>query len=47
MHFPVDEGVGQPSRWTILRALRVLRWYAQGALSLDPTLGAWRGRAER
>ena len=27
---PVDlgEGVGQPSRWNTLRALRVLRWYA-------------------
>ena len=24
--FEVDEGVGQPSRWNTLRALRVLRW---------------------
>lgn len=28
MHFPIDEGVGRPSRWNTLRALRVLRWYA-------------------
>ncbi|MFN2141842.1 MAG: hypothetical protein ACK2U5_15245, partial [Candidatus Promineifilaceae bacterium] len=29
---PVDLGeeVGQPSRWTTLRALRVLGWYAAG-----------------
>jgi hypothetical protein len=26
VYFPVDEGVGQPSRWNTLRALRVLRW---------------------
>ena len=25
-HFDVDEGVGKPSRWNTLRALRVLRW---------------------
>jgi len=25
--FAVDEGVGQPSRWITLRALRVLRWW--------------------
>ena len=24
--FPVDDGVGKPSRWNTLRALRVLRW---------------------
>ena len=30
VHFPVDDGVGQPSRWNTLRALRVLRW-ADGA----------------
>jgi hypothetical protein len=24
----IDEGVGRPSRWNTLRALRVLRWYA-------------------
>jgi hypothetical protein len=24
---PVREGVGEPSRWNSLRALRVLRWY--------------------
>ena len=24
----IDEGVGQPSRWNTLRALRVLKWYS-------------------
>jgi hypothetical protein len=31
VHFSVDDGVGQPSRWNTLRALRVLRW-ADGAV---------------
>jgi hypothetical protein len=26
VHFAVDEGVGAPSRWNTLRALRVVRW---------------------
>ena len=26
MHFAIDEGVGKPSRWNTLRAMRVLRW---------------------
>ena len=26
IHFPLDAGDGQPSRWNTLRALRVLRW---------------------
>jgi hypothetical protein len=26
--FEVDDGIGQPSRWLTLRALRVLRWWA-------------------
>jgi hypothetical protein len=30
VHFPLEDGDGQPSRWNTLRALRVLRWY-QGA----------------
>ena len=29
MHFPIDEGVGRPSRWNTLRAMRVLRWYEE------------------
>lgn len=29
--FEVDDGVGQPSRWITLRALRVLRWWEQRA----------------
>lgn len=28
--FPVDEGVGQPSRWLTLRARRVLDWWRAG-----------------
>lgn len=28
VHFPLEDGDGQPSRWNTLRALRVLRWYA-------------------
>ncbi|GAB3408167.1 hypothetical protein GCM10027569_21040 [Flindersiella endophytica] len=27
VHFAIDNGEGQPSRWNTLRALRVLRWY--------------------
>jgi hypothetical protein len=27
LHFPLDAGVGAPSRWNTLRALRVLRWF--------------------
>ena len=27
VHFALEEGDGQPSRWNTLRALRVLRWY--------------------
>lgn len=27
VHFPLDDGVGEPSRWNTLRALRVLRWW--------------------
>jgi hypothetical protein len=30
MPVETDEGEGQPSRWQTLRALRVLRWGAQG-----------------
>jgi hypothetical protein len=31
VHFELEEGDGQPSRWNTLRALRVLRWYEDGA----------------
>ena len=31
IHFLFDDGDGLPSRWNTLRALRVLRWYEQGA----------------
>ena len=31
LHFAMDAGVGQPSRWNTLRALRVLRWHGQHA----------------
>jgi len=27
LHFAMDEGVGKPSRWNTLRAMRVLKWY--------------------
>jgi len=27
VYFDMDEGVGKPSRWNTLRAMRVLRWY--------------------
>jgi hypothetical protein len=29
VHFEMDEGVGRPSRWNTLRAMRVLGWYQQ------------------
>ena len=29
VHFAVDAGTGEPSRWNTLRALRVLRWWQQ------------------
>jgi hypothetical protein len=31
VHFPLEAGVGQPSRWNTLRALRVLNWWENGA----------------
>ena len=37
VHFPIDEGVGQPSRWNTLRALRVLRWAGRAGLSTAGT----------
>ena len=30
MPLEIDDGVGRPSRWNTLRALRVLRWHAAG-----------------
>lgn len=27
VHFAIEDGVGEPSRWNTLRALRVLRWW--------------------
>ena len=29
VHFGLEDGDGQPSRWNTLRALRVLKWYGQ------------------
>jgi hypothetical protein len=26
VHFELEDGVGKPSRWNTLRAMRVLRW---------------------
>ncbi|HEX5690387.1 MAG TPA: hypothetical protein VFX76_10320 [Roseiflexaceae bacterium] len=31
MPIEIDDGVGRPSRWNTLRAMRVLNWYASGA----------------
>lgn len=31
VHFTLEDGDGQPSRWNTLRALRVLNWYGQSA----------------
>jgi hypothetical protein len=30
VHFELEDGEGQPSRWNTLRALRVLDWYLKG-----------------
>jgi len=30
VYFEMDEGVGKPSRWNTLRAMRVLDWYERG-----------------
>ena len=30
VHFALEDGDGQPSRWNTLRALRVLRWHESG-----------------
>jgi hypothetical protein len=30
VHFALEDGDGQPSRWNTLRALRVLRWHEHG-----------------
>jgi hypothetical protein len=35
LHFAMDEGVGKPSRWITLRAMRVLRWWERGTAG-DP-----------
>jgi hypothetical protein len=39
VHFTLDEGDGQPSRWNTLRALRVLSWYDQSASSPKRSIG--------
>ena len=30
VHFDLESGVGAPSRWNTLRALRVLDWWERG-----------------
>jgi len=35
VHFVMEDGDGQPSRWNTFRALRVLRWY-EGARFAEP-----------
>jgi hypothetical protein len=38
IHFALEDGDGQPSRWNTLRALRVLRWYEEARLEpVSPT----------
>lgn len=32
VHFTLEAGDGQPSRWNTLRALRVLKWYEQASI---------------
>ena len=32
VHFALEDGDGQPSRWNTLRALRVLDWYEHSAV---------------
>jgi hypothetical protein len=39
VHFEMEDGDGQPSRWSTLRALRVLRWWEEGRRSV-PTPGS-------
>jgi len=31
VHFELEDGVGRPSRWNTLRALRVLAWWDAGS----------------
>ena len=35
LYFVIDEGVGRPSRWNTLRAMRVLRWAGQRRPSIS------------
>ena len=46
LHFAIDDGEGNPSRWNTLRAMRVLKWYeqSQGQASTPPAADI-RGRA--
>jgi len=39
VHFAMDEGEGRPSRWNTLRAMRVLRWYAETPRSVSSAAG--------
>jgi len=36
MPVELDEGLGLPSRWITLRALRVLRWWSEGGVRFEP-----------
>ena len=40
VHFALEDGDGQPSRWNTLRALRVLDWHELAAISA--LLAEWR-----
>jgi hypothetical protein len=45
MPVTIDDGVGRPSRWNTLRALRVLRWHERAGATVatpDPDAGGRR-----
>jgi len=46
MQVETDEGVGRPSRWNSLRALRVLRWYEQAGSAGRSDSAPGRSRAK-
>ncbi len=42
LHFELDAGEGQPSRWNTLRAMRVLRWWDEGRRPVGSGAGTTR-----
>jgi hypothetical protein len=47
VHVRMDEGLGRRSRWTTLRALRVLRWWEAGRQTASSAPGGGAGQAAR